>query len=515
MRLRWILLALVGVALSFWLTLSLIDWLSPQTAPAVRTANLAPLPPAARRSTIIAPVNIALSAIRDTVERAAPRDFSGKGNNPVGQVLSQADIGWTIGRGPVSAAGNGGALVISTPLLGTLNVTGSLASAAGNIGGSLGNFLNSNLGKEIKGLAGNTFSAKADIKGSVVVSARPAILANWRIEPNLSGQVTVGDTNVAAAGLRIGVPAQVKPLLDQTVNEQIAAVQARIRNDTTLEQTARQQWAKMCRSIPLPGAAAGLPDLWLEMRPVKALAAQPRVDANNLVLTLGVEAETRVVASETKPTCPFPASLDLVPPLQDGQIAVGVPIDMAFTAVNKILEAQIKGRSFPEDGSGSIGVTVKGVRVTPSGDRLLISLLVNAKERKSFFGFGADATIQIWGHPVLDQQQQTLRLADTELAVESEAAFGLLGAAARAAMPYLQASLTKNAVIDLKPFAAGAKQKIDAALADFRTSTDGLRVNADVTDLQLVGIAFDANTLRIIADARGKVNVALTKFSAL
>src|SRR5699024_11914320 len=52
-----------------------------------------------------------------------------------------------------------------------------------------------------------------------------------------------------------------------------------------------------------------------------------------------------------------------------------------------------------------------------SGDRLLISLLVHAKEKKSFFGLGAEATVHIWGRPRLDQAAQTLRLADVELEI--------------------------------------------------------------------------------------------------
>ena len=67
--------------------------------------------------------------------------------------------------------------------------------------------------------------------------------------------------------------------------------------------------------------------------------------------------------------------------------------------------------------------------------------------------------MHIWGKPVLDQKNQILRLTDLTLAVESEAAFGLLGAAARAAMPYLQKALADKAVIDLKPFAADAQNQ--------------------------------------------------------
>ncbi len=38
------------------------------------------------------------------------------------------------------------------------------------------------------------------------------------------------------------------------------------------------QWAKACRSIPLQGTGAGstLPPLWLELKPTRAIAVQPR-----------------------------------------------------------------------------------------------------------------------------------------------------------------------------------------------------------------------------------------------
>jgi Domain of unknown function (DUF4403) len=192
-----------------------------------------------------------------------------------------------------------------------------------------------------------------------------------------------------------------------------------------------------------------------------------------------------------------------------------VPIDVPFTDIDKIVEAQFAGRTFPEDGSGSVDVIVKRASVAASGDRLLISLLVNAKEKKSFLGFGGEATVHIWGRPVLDQAQQTLRLTNIELAVESEAAFGLLGAAARAAMPHLQKALAEKATIDLKPFVTNAQKKIAAAISDFQKNEDGVRVAADITSLRLADIAFDSKTLRVIAEAEGAINVYITALPGL
>jgi Domain of unknown function (DUF4403) len=233
-----------------------------------------------------------------------------------------------------------------------------------------------------------------------------------------------------------------------------------------------------------------------------------------MILTLGLEAETRITSAETRPDCPFPATLT-IGPASKGAVNIAVPIDLPFTEINKIVEAQFAGKTFPEDGSGSVDLTVKKASVAASGDRLLFSLLVYAKEKKSFFGFGAEAYVHIWGVPVLDGARQTLRLDSIQVAVESEAAFGLLGAAARAAMPHLQRVLAEKAMVDLKPFAGNAQRKIAAAIADLQRSEDGVRVTAEVTTLRLADIAFDSKTLRVIAESDGSINVFITALPAL
>jgi hypothetical protein len=518
MRLKTILLGIAVVAVSFFVSLKALDWLSPRdTVPAPVLVELPPLPPAPRSSSIIAPIVIALSAIRDAADRGAPRTFAGNADNPVSQILQNADIGWTASRGPISATGAQDVLSLATALTGTLNVTGSLsAKATGAVGDALGSLLGGDVAKRIGSVNIKSLNAHAEIKGNVTVTARPKLAAAWRIEPNLTAQVTLGDTNLSVSGARVNVPAQVKPLIDKTVADQLDAVQTRIRNDPAFENNAKLQWAKACRSIPLQaaGTSSSLPALWLELRPTRAIAAQPRIDASALTLTLGIEAETRITPAQTKPDCPFPKTIDIVPPTP-GRISIGVPIDVPFTDINKIVEAQFAGRSFPEDGSGSVDVTVKRATVAASGDRLLISLLVNAKEKKSFVGLGGEANIHIWGKPVLDQEQQTLRLTNVELAVESEAAFGLLGAAARAAVPHLQKALADKATIDLKPFASNAQSKIAALISDFQKNEDGVRIAADITSLRLADIAFDSKTLRVTAEAAGAVNVTITALPGL
>jgi hypothetical protein len=518
MHLKTILIGVAILAVSFLISLKAMDWLAPRGsfhAPVL--VELPPLPPAPRSSIVMVPVAVALSAIRDAADRGAPKTFNGKAENPISQILQNADIGWTAQRGPITATGAQDVLSLATPLTGTLNVTGSLsAKATGAVGDALGSLLGGNVAKQIGSVNIKNLNANAEIKGNVVITARPKIAAAWRIEPNLAAQVNLGDSSLTVAGARVNVPAQVKPLIDKTVADQLAAVQARMRNDTAFEQNARVQWARACRSIALQGTNAGstLPPLWLELRPTRAIAAQPRVDASAVTLTLGIEAETRVTEAQTTPDCPFPATISIVPPTP-GRLSIGLPVDMSFTALSQLVEAQLADKTFPEDGSGSVDVTVRHASVAASGDRLLISLLVKAREKKSFLGLGGEATVHVWGRPALDQAQQTLRLTDIELAVESEAAFGLLGAAARAAMPHLQKTLADKLIVDLKPFSSNAQKKIAAVLADFQSNENGVRVAAEINSLRLAGIAFDSKTLRVTVETEGVINATVSALPAL
>jgi hypothetical protein len=512
MRLKLILLAVALVAASFLVSLKVMDWVSPRNAslrPAA-VADLPPLPPAPPSSVILAQVTIPITAIRDAADRGAPRNFSGKAENPVSQILQNADIGWSASRGPIGVTGGQDVLSLNSGLTGRLNVTGSLAAkTTGAVGDAISGLLGRDVGNKIASINIKAVNASAEIKGNVVVTARPKFGANWRIEPNLNGQVNLGDSSLSVAGSRLNVPAEIKPVIDKNVADQIAAAGDRIRNDPTFERNARVQWTKACRSIPLQTSSPSAPPLWLELRPTRAVAVQPNVSASAVTMTLGIEAETRITPKQTTPLCPFPEKLSVVPPTQP-IVAIDIPIDIPFTDVDKIVEAQLIGRSFPEDGSGPVNVTVKRVEVAASGDRLLISLLLNAKDKSSFLSFGGEATVHVWGKPVLDQKSQILRLADVEMGVESEAAFGLLGAAARAVMPHLQKTLADKTTVDLKPFLGDAQKMIANAIAEVQKNEDNnVKVATQIMNLGLADIAYDSKTLRLIAEVTGNINVTV------
>jgi len=165
MRLKAILLAIAVVAVSFLVSLKAMDWLSPRdTVPRPVLAQLPPLPPAPRISVILAQVVIPIPAIRDAADRGAAHTFAGKADNPVSQILQDADIGWTASRGPIAASGAQDALSLTTQLTGKLNVTGSLSSkATGAVGDALGNLLGGNVAKQIGAVNIKAINANAEL----------------------------------------------------------------------------------------------------------------------------------------------------------------------------------------------------------------------------------------------------------------------------------------------------------------------------------------------------------------
>jgi hypothetical protein len=77
----------------------------------------------------------------------------------------------------------------------------------------------------------------------------------------------------------------------------------------------------------------------------------------------------------------------------------------------------------------------------------------------------------------------------------------------------LRKTLADAAVIDLKPFAADATERIAVAVGGFTKQGGGVSANVAIKDLGLDGVAFDDKTLRVVAHANGSVNVMVSSLA--
>jgi hypothetical protein len=475
--------------------------------------SLAPLEPVRRLSVFRVPVVITRSAIRSALESQVPRSTTGRQEDPIPQFLTGAEIDWSVDRGPLELADRADALEISTELAGRMHIAGTVAGLTDDVVGTLGGLVNPTLGQGLEQLTGTLIDQYAGFRGLVSVTSRPQLTSNWRLEPNLSGRASVGQAALSIAGVPFEFRAQLQPLLDRRVSDQIADLQSSIRNNPILEQVARREWSKLCRSIPLAGVSPNLPKLWLELKPVHAFAEQPRIDAAGVVLDIGVQAETRILANETTPECPFPDQLEIAPLVKRDGINIAIPIELPLTDVSQLLETQLAGKTVPEDPTGPVSITIQHVGLAASDDRLVMSLRVKVRARESWFGLGIDADIDVSGRPALEPGQQLLRLTDIAVDVHSAAAFGLVGKAAEALEPMIRDTLAKKAVIDLQPFSVDAKDKIANAIADFSSPDTGIKLDNTVDDVRAVDIGFDTQTVRIVAEARGTINILVSSLT--
>ena len=215
--------ALVAIV-SFGAAVWALNWLSPgpkDQRPAL--VEVPPLAPVARNSVIVTPAAIALSAIHSALETAAPRNLAGKRDNPLPQLLSNAEIDWTVARSPLAVSGRPDALVVSTALSGTVRATGQISGDAGNLAGALGGLLGSRLGQGIQNLQGKTLDQRADLHGNVTLTARPSLLPAWRVEPNLTPQVALADASLAILGAKLSVSNELTPFIERAVNDPVTA----------------------------------------------------------------------------------------------------------------------------------------------------------------------------------------------------------------------------------------------------------------------------------------------------
>src|ERR1700690_3574696 len=114
MNLRTILICAAVIAASFSGALLVLNvlWPATPTLQQDRPALVAmpPLQPLTGTSVVLAPAAVALSAIRDALDAHAPHNLSGKPQNPLSKVMSDAKLNFTVARGPLNISGQPGVL---------------------------------------------------------------------------------------------------------------------------------------------------------------------------------------------------------------------------------------------------------------------------------------------------------------------------------------------------------------------------------------------------------------------
>ena len=149
-------------------------WRAAPPSPAHHAAPVQPLEAITRSSTVVAPVVVANSAIRDVLEAKTPRNFVGRQDDPMPQLLTGADINWSVQRGPLSLTERTEELEFSTELAGTLHITGTISGIADALVGTIGGLINQGLGQDLRQLTGTIVDQNVEFRGTLTVISHPA-----------------------------------------------------------------------------------------------------------------------------------------------------------------------------------------------------------------------------------------------------------------------------------------------------------------------------------------------------
>ncbi len=341
------------------------------------------------------------------------------------------------------------------------------------------------------------FPAKVD--ASVGLSANPIIGTDWRMhvkDLHLTANLKTAEFHVG--GVRLSLRSFLQPKLDEKMREIAEELRNEVSTNDFLEDAAREYWQRLCRSQAIDLGSES--ESWLEARPISALVAQPEVVEGNIRLQLSLIVETKILARESEPHCPFPQALTIEPP-REGRVEVTLPVEIDYSTLQAILADNVVGKRFGENISG----TVEGVSIGPRGDALLLETRVSV-QREALPGQLGEVVLKLLATPILDAERQSIQFTNFELDVASrDALAAVLG---NAVEPFLLRIIESRATFDIEPLLGDRlRDKANAAIAGFTFSN--LDLEGHVEDISMVGLAVGPEYLQMVVTASGRINAAI------
>ena len=131
----------------------------------------------------------------------------------------------------------------------------------------------------------------------------PRLQENWRVIPNISGSVALTEATARIANVfNLSLRDALQGDVNNSVNREIARLNSQIADDPFLENLAKDVWKEICRPIQIKMEET---TLFLHLTPRQFHATQPTITEKELVMGLGLEAETHINEIAERPaTCP-------------------------------------------------------------------------------------------------------------------------------------------------------------------------------------------------------------------
>ena len=418
------------------------------------------------------------------LEAAAPLTMKGERLDPIEGPFRDDKLRWNARRAPIRVSTASGKIEARTKLAGRVRINGRLA--------------------------GVPVAAQADLNAQVAIRARPRLLQDWRLEPNLSAQVAVTRARVPIK--RLG-SVNVRRFLVQELEAKVAEFERRLNRDIGsnpfIEETATRAQARLCGVHPVDmGGQAG----WLRVRPEGWEAGQPRIEEGGLRVGLGLRArlDMQVGDKPPAPDCGLDASLQLVADLPEPALNLSAAARIGWDALSDYATRELAGREIAGGAGGqNLSITPKRVVLSPFGSGILVSVGFSGKTG-GWLGARLDGDIHLIARPVLDVEKEELRLEDVSLWVDSAQAISATGAIGALAGPFVEDLVARKAVLDLSGHAQTARLRLAAAQArlnEGHLAADGVALSGAIDRIDLRDVVVSEAGLLLRVTAQGALSV--------
>ena len=455
----------------------------------------------APESNVLIPFKISIDRLAQEAEAAVRPSIRGEKGLPNMGPAAMNSVQWNFTRSEIVGTESNGRMNLRTQIAGSATLKGRVQPIRGSIGKLLGKLKPS-----------VPYSQTVRLAADVHASAAPELTKNWRLEPNIQGNVRLTEARARIAKVvDLSLKGTLQGDVDSAVAKEIRRMNEKVAQDIFLEAAARDAWRELCK--PISVGKVGNESLFILVEPLDFLAMQPRISKSSINWVLGLRARTALVSSgPANDSCTeFPQELRIVQDIPDESV-VAVDTELSYSVINEVLRDQVQREGVVE-ADGAVG-EIKAVTLEPFGTRLLVAVKGVFRETR-FFGVRVEGNLFFELEPTLDAERQIIQIEHVKIGASSDQALGKVAAGALTVLATSIEDRLRHITVDLKPLIEKERVRATKALMELTTGQDAVEfMNASITDIRLEELRIGYSGIRILVLVRGSLGLLVKDWSA-
>jgi hypothetical protein len=305
------------------------------------------------------------------------------------------------------------------------------------------------------------FKAKAQTtaEGQAHATTTLAMGADWRVSSHTQGSVALSDAEVRLGPLKLNLTDMLNHNEQHLTDPLFKMVDKRVASDVKIKPQAEKLWAKAWAPIRV----GKRPQAWLLLSPQRVLVGQPIAANNAITVSLGVEAQARVILGDR------PADPATIPPLPapgrlsgpSNRFSFIVPVTLPYDVAAKLALARLQKKP-PHVAHANVRFTK--LEILPSGRDVIVATRFCVSQDWDPTGwFDSCGEGYLRGVPKFDAATGTIHIANVHYDVATEGA--ILSAMKFLAGDELGKAIEQNMVFSVAGDLAKLDDEVKTALA--------------------------------------------------